>query len=144
MYKLAGGLLIICSTVFVFSQRIFENYFTYKFLYSVFDIMVKIQYENGSNMPYSTVYKKIGFDYSDFIARAKTNGYVKRSEIEQAEIFFDNLGKRDKNSEKEYIEYNRLSVERKFQSYYSKYNEIKKSHLMCGIASGMLIIIFFI
>lgn len=144
MYKLAGGLLIICSTVFVFSQRIFENYFTYKFLYSVFDIIVKIQYENGSNMPYSTVYKKIDFDYSDFITRAKTNGYVKRSEIEQAEIFFDNLGKRDKNSEKEYIEYNRLSVERKFQSYYSKYNEIKKSHLMCGIASGMLIIIFFI
>ena len=144
MYKLAGGLLIICSTVFVFSQRIFENYFTYKFLYSVFDIMVKIQYENGSNMPYSTVYKKIGFDYSKFIAKAKSNGYVKRSEIEQTEIFFDNLGKRDKNSEKEYIEYNRLSVERKFQSYYSKYNEIKKSHLMCGIAAGLLIIIFFI
>ena len=72
MYKLAGGLLIICSTVFVFSQRIFENYFTYKFLYSVFDIMVKIQYENGSNMPYSTVYKKIGFDYSKFIAKAKS------------------------------------------------------------------------
>ena len=144
MYELAGGLLVICSTVFLFSQKIFENYFTYKFLYSVFDIIVKIQYENGSNMPYSTVYKKIDFDYSDFITRAKTNGYVKRSEIEQAEIFFDNLGKRDKNSEKEYIEYNRLSVERKFQSYYSKYNEIKKSHLMCGIASGMLIIIFFI
>lgn len=144
MFEIAGSLLIMLSTVFLCSQRIFENYFTYRFLNLVFDVIVKIQYENGCNIPYSRVYEKIGFDYTAFFAKAKSNGYVKRSEIEFVQKFFSNLGKRDNNSEKAYIEYNRSVIERKSQSYYSTYNEIKKSHFICGIAAGLLIIIFFI
>ena len=144
MSEIAGGLLVMCSTVFLCSKKIFENYFTYKFIYEILDIIIKIQYENGSNLPYSKLYEKIGFDYTAFFDKTKTNGYVKYNEIEQAQKFFKNLGKRDKNSEKEYIEYNRLIIERKCKSYYSKYSEIKKSHFICGIAAGLLIIIFFI
>lgn len=144
MLKFAGSVLIMCSTVFIFSQKVFEYYFTYKFLYVVLDIITKIQYENGSNMTYKKVYEKIGFDYTNFFVKAKTNGYIKRSEIDNAQTFFKNLGKRDKDGEKEYIEHNRASISAKVQRYYADYIEIKKSHFMCGVAAGLLIIIFFI
>lgn len=132
------------STVFIFSQKVLEHYFTYKFLSEILDIIIKIQYENGSNIPYAKIYVKIGFDNINFFAKVKTNGYIKRSEIDAVQIFFKNLGKRDKNSEKEYIEYNQKIISARAQRYYSDYNEIKKSRFMCGIASGLMIIILFI
>ena len=136
--------VVMALPVFLILFFIMYVSFTYKFLYVVLDIITKIQYENGSNMTYKKVYEKIGFDYTNFFVKAKTNGYIKRSEIDNAQTFFKNLGKRDKDGEKEYIEHNRSSISAKVQRYYADYNEIKKSHFMCGVAAGLLIIIFFI
>lgn len=144
MCKVMGSVLIMCSTIFIFSQKVLENYFTYKFLHSILGIIVRIQYENGANIPYIKVFEKIGFNYTEFFIKVKTNGYIKRCEIEYVQYFFENLGKRDKNSEKEYIEYHLSSITQKVKDYQKTYSEIKKSHIMCGIAAGLTIIIFFI
>ena len=95
-------------------------------------------------MTYTDVFRKIEFDKKSFLKKAKTNGYIVRSEIKAAETFFDNLGKRDTSAEKHYIDFNLQIFTNKSREYKEKHNQIKKTHLLCGIAAGLLIIIVLI
>ena len=142
MFKLAGGILVLCSTVFISSQQVLKYYFTYRFLQKVADTIKTIQYENATNMPYTQVFKKISFDKDMFFSKAKSNGYILHKEIETAKMFFDNLGRRDKIGETEYLNYNFEVFTAKSKEYCKRYNEIKKTHILCGIAVGLFIIIF--
>ena len=142
MFKLAGGILVLCSTVFISSQQVLKYYFTYRFLQKVADTIKTIQYENATNMPYPQFFERISFDKNMFFSKAKSNGYILYKEIETAKMFFDNLGRRDKIGETEYLNYNFEVFTAKSKEYYSRYNEIKKTHILCGIAVGLFIIIF--
>ena len=142
MFKLTGSILVLCSTVFISSQKVLECYFTYRFLHKVADTIKTIQYENATNMPYTQVFEKISFDKNIFFSKAKSNGYILHKEIETAKMFFDNLGRRDKIGETEYLNYNFEVFTAKSKEYCKRYNEIKKTHILCGIAVGLFIIIF--
>ena len=142
MFKLAGSILVMCSTVFISGQKVLKYYFTYRFLQKVADTIKTIQYENATNMPYPQFFERISFDKNMFFSKAKSNGYILYKEIETAKMFFDNLGRRDKIGESEYLNYNFEVFTAKSKEYYSRYNEIKKTHILCGIAVGLFIIIF--
>lgn len=142
MFKLAGSILVMCSTVFISGQKVLKYYFTYRFLQKVADTIKTIQYENATNMPYPQFFERISFDKNMFFSKAKSNGYILYKEIETAKMFFDNLGRRDKIGETEYLNYNFEVFTAKSKEYYSRYNEIKKTHILCGIAVGLFIIIF--
>ena len=144
MFKLAGCLLVLCSTVFISCQKVLENYYTYKFLNDIYHTVRKIQYENSINMPYSRIFERIKFKKDDYMTKAKTNGYINRDEIITVQMFFDNLGKRDRMAECEYISQNKDNFKARAQHYLEDYNNIKKTHLLCGIACGLFIIIFLI
>ena len=142
MFKLAGSILVMCSTVFISGQKVLKYYFTYRFLQKVADTIKTIQYENATNMPYPQFFERISFDKNMFFSKAKSNGYILYKEIETAKMFFDNLGRRDKIGETEYLNYNFEVFTAKSKEFYSRYNEIKKTHILCGIAVGLFIIIF--
>lgn len=144
MFKLAGSILVLISTVFISSQKVLECYFTYRFLQAVTDIIKTIQFENSTNIPYAQLYMKIGFDKYIFFAKANSNGYIVHREIENAKNFFDNLGKRDKLAEKEYLNYNAEIFQAKAEEFYDRFNRVKKTHILCGMAVGLFIIIFLI
>lgn len=142
MFKLTGSILVLCSTVFISSQKVLECYFTYRFLQKLADTIKTIQYENATNMPYPQFFERISFDKDIFFSKAKSNGYILHKEIETAKMFFDNLGRRDKIGETEYLNYNFEVFTAKSKEYCKRYNEIKKTHILCGIAVGLFIIIF--
>jgi len=144
MFKAAGSVMIICSSVFIFCQKTLKCYFTYKFLQNLAEIIQKIQFENSANLTYKKLFEKINFDKNIFFANTNANVYIQNKEIILAESFFAELGKRDKKSEEDYIDYNLKKFIRISQEYQKKYNETKKAHLMCGVAAGLLVIIFLI
>ena len=144
MLKLAGSILLLCSTVFISSQKVLECYFTYKFLDKICDVIRLLQFENSTNLPYKQVFEKIKFDKNNFFTKVKSNGYILRKEVKDAEIFFDNLGKRDKISEIEYINYSYEIFKLKSKEYFDRYNQIKKPYLIAGVAAGLVIIIVLI
>lgn len=144
MFKITGIILVIFSTVFVSSQKILEYRFTHNFFTSVTEIIKQIQYENTINQTYKKVFQKIDFDLEKFLNKAKGNGYIKRGDIKTVQMFFEGLGKRDRTAEYEYILYNLEKFESSAENYFLRYSEAKKTHLLCGISTGMIIIIFFI
>ena len=59
-------------------------------------------------------------------------------------IFFENIGKRDRISERQYIKNHIDIFNSKYIEYLNKYNETQRTNLIYGIAFGTVIIIFII
>ena len=144
MFRLTGCGLVIVSMVFISCQKVFESYYSYKFLEDVITVIQKIQYENFINIPYKELFEKIGFDKNKFMITTKSNGYVNRKNINEVSVFFDNLGKRDSHSENKYLQDNMEKFILEKQRHINRYNNIKKTHPLCGFSIGMIIIIFLI
>lgn len=144
MLKLAGCIMIVISTTAVFSSKILKAYFTYRFMAEIADVSEKIIYESETNMPYDFILRKIGFDKSAYLKKAQTNHYIKNSEYKRVEAFISDLGKRDKNAEKQYLRYNLDSINHIMNIYFNEYRQNSKIYVMCGAAVGLLIVIFII
>ena len=144
MFKFAGSVLMFISATLIFSKKVFEDYFTYKFLEQIENIAEKMLYENSMNLPYKTLLRKIGFEKDTYIENKKINRYILSTEIAMVYEFFDNLGKRDSESEKQYITTNLVKIKRQKNMYLKRYNENKRTHILCGAAVGVFIIIVLI
>ena len=144
MFKLTGAVLIMLSTVFISSQKILELWFTYRFLQQTADIIQKLIYEKDLNTVYGKIFDKWNFDYTCFINLAKSNGYIKRSEINYVNSFFYGLGRHNSAAEEKYLYDSLIAVIQRKDEYYLNYRKNKKLHILCGAAAGMLIIIFLI
>lgn len=144
MFKLIGSAMVIISSIFLFTSKVFENFFTCKFIEKVTDIIQKMQYETASNQPYDKIFEKIRFSPDGFIKKAYSNGYIDKQEIKNTQEFFNGLGSRDSISEQQYIVYSLDTFKRKHKHYYDRYNADKKVYTLCGISAGFFIIIFFI
>ena len=144
MFRLTGCILVLVSMVFISCQKVFESYYSYKFLEEVILVIQKIQYENFINIPYKELFEKIGFDKNKFMLKTKSNGYINRNNINEVSVFLENLGKRDSYSENKYLNDNMEKFILEKERYINRYENIKKTHPLCGFSIGMTIIIFFI
>ncbi|MBE6894095.1 MAG: hypothetical protein E7483_00595 [Ruminococcaceae bacterium] len=144
MFKVAGSIFVLVSSIFIFCQKVLKCFFTYKFLLDTVDIIQKIQFESSANLIYTKLYENINFDKNIFFENAKANAYIEDKEITLVQSFFEELGKRDKMAEHEYVDYNLKKFIASSQEYLKKYSEIKKTHFICGVAAGLFIIIFLI
>lgn len=144
MFKLIGCIMIIFSSVFIFSQKILESYFTYKFLTYAEDITEKVMYESTINLSYDKICRKIGFDKESYFKKAENNRYISRREYLKVKDFMDNLGKRDSQSEKQYISYNLKNIKTEKEKYYKSYCENRKVYILSGTAIGLITVIFLI
>ncbi len=144
MFKFIGSIMILASSVFVCSRKVLESYFTYKFLQNTEQLTETLICERGKNLSYDKVFKRMNFDIKYFISGTEKNGYIKKEEIISVKEFLNNLGKRDSNSEKIYIEFNLKNIKHKKEIYYKSYCENRKVYTLYGGAIGLFIIIFFI
>jgi len=144
MFKVIGSIMVLFSSVFVCSRKVLESYFTYKFLQHTEQMTETLIYERGKNLSYDKVFEKIDFDKKYYISATEKNGYINKEELLSVKEFLDNLGKRDSNSEKIYIDYNLKNIKRKKEIYYRSYCDNRKVYTLYGCAIGLFIIIFFI
>ena len=144
MFKFAGALMVLGSTVFLFSQKVLEKYFTYKFLDDTYKILQKIHQENSSNISYNKIFENIRFDYHKYIEKANGNGYINKLEIKYVKNIFENLGKHNSISEQILIQNYMDNIDYKKQNYFTEYSNIKKTHILCGIAAGLFVVILLI
>lgn len=141
MLKIAGSVMIVLSTTVLFSGKVLKAYFTYKFMAEIADATEKIIYESETNMPYDRILKKIGFDKADYLKKAENNRFIKNSEYKKVTEFINNLGKRDKSAEKQYLSYNLNSIKHIMNNYYSEYLQSRRVYLLCGASIGLFIVI---
>ena len=144
MYKLLGSIFVIMSTVFMFSIKTMEKYYTYKHLCVTVEIINKLQFEKNSSHTYTTLYKKIGFDRNSYTEKAKQNIFTDETAVRKTEEFFDNLGKRDTEGEQQYLEYNLKNFENMAEYYRNEYTENRKIRLLCGGAAGIFVVLILI
>lgn len=144
MFKLTGSVMVLISSVILFSRKTAEYYYTYIFLRKAEVAARQILYEINSNLSYDKILKKIGFDKFKFLSDGASNVYILKNEYYAVENFFDNLGKRDSISEKEYIIFNLNNIKKQKDNYCKKYCETAKMHIVSGAAAGLVIIIFLI
>ena len=144
MFKFAGCMLIILSSVMIFSTKVLESYFTYRFLMKGESIAEKLMCEKGTNLSYEKLFEKIGFEKNKYYLTAEENRYINRKEYLSVRDFLDNLGKRDADSEYKYIEINLKNIKRQKDMYYKTYCEDRKIYMLSGAATGVFISIILI
>ena len=144
MLRVVGSVLLFVSITVIFSKKLLEDYFNYKFLEQIENITEKMLYENSLNLPYETLLRKIGFEKNAYIENKKLNRYISSREIDMVYDFFENLGKRDSESEKQYITTNLIKIKRQKNVYLKKYNENKRTRILCGVALSAFVIIVLI
>ena len=144
MFKFAGCVLVILSSVMIFSTKVLESYFTYRFLLKSENIAEKLLCEKGTNLSYEKLFAKIGFDKKEYYLAAGKNRYIKQKEYIYVRDFWDNLGKRDADSEYKYIEINLKNIKRQKDMYYKTYCDDRKVYTLSGAAIGVFISIILI
>ncbi|MBQ6896949.1 MAG: hypothetical protein IJN69_07050 [Oscillospiraceae bacterium] len=143
MLKLSGCVITVISATLLFSRKVLENYYTYKFLDKAVQTIKQISFEGG-NISYKQIFEKMDFDRTLFIRRAEENFYIAKKYTEEVKMFFDGLGRRDSDSEKQYILYGLNIIEHRKDECFEVYKESRKVYVMCGAAAGLLAVIFLI
>lgn len=141
MFKIAGSIMIITASIFIFNKNSFTYFFTYSFFKHITEILKNIDYEFNTNISYEELFEKINFHYKKDMENYSKNIFIKNKELKEVNEFFINLGKRDRVSERQYIK-NYIDVfKNKYIEYFNKYKENQKTNLIYGISFGIVIII---
>lgn len=144
MFKLLGAGLIILCTTFLGSQKIIKLYYTYNFLNKTIKLIKKINYERDANIIYEKLYIKIDFDKVKFIEDMTNNCYIEEEIKDKTADFFEELGKKNKRAEDDYIEYFLQQLAGDKNDYYQKFLLDKKLYILYGVSLGLFIIIILI
>ena len=76
MLKFIGAVIIVLTSVLLFSRKVLESYFTYMFLKKSEDYITKLMLELGTNLPYKKIMENIAFDKDRFFRDAGKNRFV--------------------------------------------------------------------
>ena len=144
MFKLAGSIMIILSSVFIFSRKSIVNYCTADFLKHIVNIIQQIDYKKFRNLSYDTLFKEIGFDYEKEFEKYSKNIFICQKEIDTVNEFFGNIGKRDREAENKYLKYSLETFDNKQKEYFKAYTDCRKINLLGGMAMGLFIVLFLI
>ena len=144
MFKFLGCMIVTMSSIMLFSRKVLENYFTYRFLSKAENYTEKLMYEKGTNLSYDKLFGKIALNKNEYYSAAVKNRYIKQEEYIYVRNFLDNLGKRDAVSELKYIEVNLKNIKHKREIHHRLYCEDRKIYMLSGTAIGLLISILLI
>ena len=144
IYKFAGAVLIIIASLVISNKTTFQNYFTYKYLETVVQVIQKVEYEKNSNITYIEIFKKIGFDCDKYIKSAEDNIYISDTEKAAVKTFITNLGKRDNFSENIFLKQNLEYFTNKRDEYFKSYKDNFKLYGITGVSFGAIISILLI
>lgn len=149
MFKIAGLVCIVLSSIYILNRRLIFDYMTSLFLKDTLKLMQMLKLGCHTGKTYRQIIENCGiatyknFDISDsstFFDSILINRDVKN----EIKAFFDNIGKNTSDSEEEYI---KQAME--FFSYRAKklqehYDLNCKSGIVAGVSLGIIIFIVII
>ncbi len=156
MFKFLGIVLIIFSCFILFMRKDFTNYYSLKFLEDIKYILQQIQMVENLNYTYVRIFNQIDLSKTEFFKKFKfskkeeflilkyKNKLLEIKHIKILENFLNNIGKYDKDSEKEYIISTLKLVEYHINKSEKAYIEEKRVNSAIAISIGLIISIIVI
>ncbi len=149
MFKCIGMVFIVFSSFIVFNYKILNDYKTYLLLKDT----IRVIKEMLHYIPMGKTYPEIINDtetifYKNFRSE-NINNFLSDLSIEKnikndIKIFFTNLGKKDINSEKQYMLFYVEYFERKSAEIKENYDKNSKANFIAGFSVGLIICIVII
>lgn len=144
MVKLTGFMLILISALLFFNKDIIASYCTYIFLSETIKLIENMKSGCILGKTYNSIFNES--DYSDFHfyiygTEYKHKFILKEKRIKETEVFFNNIGKRVKKAELEYLEtYKNIfsNLSEKYRDFYLKNG---KANILFSIAFAVVVTI---
>ncbi|MEG0091876.1 MAG: hypothetical protein RSA20_08650, partial [Oscillospiraceae bacterium] len=93
---------------------------------------------------YEKVFSRIGFEKEKFIDDMEKNSYIAQEVKDKIGDFFKELGKKNKGTEDEYIEYFLATLDCDKKEYSEQYLQNKKLYILYGFSLGLFLVIILI
>ncbi len=149
MFKIYGLILLMISGYLFFTNRIRENLYSYQILNDVIKMLQLLKLECGTGKSYTYIFQNSQIDLFTEYDAAKPALYFDDLSIDikmKKEIteLFCNLGKRQAEEEKKYIDQYIERFKYKATEYKISYDKNYKACSVAGISMGMMIFIIII
>ncbi len=149
MFKICGLFLLTVSGYFLFTKDVYKSLSNYKILNEAIKILQLIKLECGTGKPYVNIFQNSNnsffreYDVSDPARHFNNLNIDSKLKNELTEVFV-NLGKREAETEKQYIEQYIELFDFRAKEYKSYYDKNYKSFSVAGISLGLVIFIVII
>ena len=147
MVKFAGFMLILISALLFFNKDIITSYCSYVFLSETIKLIENMRTGCVLGKTYNCIFKES--DYSDFHFYVNDTEYkhkfiLKEKRIKETDAFFNNIGKRVKKAELEYLEIYKnifLNLSDEYRVFYLKN---RKANILFSVAFALVVTIVII
>ncbi len=147
MIKVIGFVLILISTILFFNRDIITSYCTYIFLTETITLIEFMKAGCLLGKTYNTIYSQT--DYSDFYFYISGTEYkykflIKEKRKKETALFINNIGKRGKKAELEYLEIYKNIFIKSAEEYRDFYQKNRKANVLFSVAFALVVTIVII